>query len=120
MKFLNLTPLIRTKYVSETIKFYTQVLCFQCLAFDEEAQWASLKRDTTELMVAAPNTHAEFHEPIFTGSLYFQIDDVEELWNTVKDKAKICYEPDVFDWNMREFGIFDNNGYLLQFGEEIE
>jgi len=23
------------------------------------------------------------------------------------------------DWGMREFAIYDNNGYMLQFGQEI-
>jgi hypothetical protein len=43
-----------------------------------------------------------------------------DILNELKDKAKICYEPETFEWGMREFGIYDNNGYLLQFGQEME
>jgi len=31
-------------------------------------------------------------------------------------KANICYEIETFEWGMREFAIYDNNGYILQFG----
>lgn len=47
------------------------------------------------------------------------MDDVEDAWQRLKDAAHVCYPIDDFDWGMREFGIYDNNGYLLQFGQEI-
>ena len=37
----------------------------------------------------------------------------------LKDKARISYEIDNFPYGMREFAVYDNNGYLLQFGQEI-
>ena len=37
----------------------------------------------------------------------------------VKDKAKIVYPLEDFEWQMREFAIYDNNGYMLQFGQDI-
>ena len=27
-------------------------------------------------------------------------------------------EIETFEWGMREFAIYDNNGYVLQFGQE--
>ena len=54
----------------------------------------------------------------FTGSLYINPDDVDALWEQVKDKARVCYPIETFDYGMREFAIYDNNGYLLQFGHE--
>ena len=38
----------------------------------------------------------------------------------VKDAVRVCYPIEDFDYGMREFAIFDNNGYLLQFGQEID
>ncbi|MGI8410862.1 MAG: VOC family protein [Pyrinomonadaceae bacterium] len=55
----------------------------------------------------------------FTGSFYFHTDDVDALWDKLKDKAKICYGIENVFHGMREFGVYDNNGYLLQFGQEI-
>jgi uncharacterized glyoxalase superfamily protein PhnB len=57
--------------------------------------------------------------PLFTGSLYFRTDDVDGLWQRLKDKARICYPIDNFEYGMREFAIYDNNGYLLQFGQPL-
>ena len=37
----------------------------------------------------------------------------------MKDKAEVVYPIEDFDYGMREFAIRDNNGYLLQFGQEI-
>jgi hypothetical protein len=37
----------------------------------------------------------------------------------LKDKTKVCYPIETFGYGMREFAIFDNNGYLLQFGQPV-
>ena len=68
---------------------------------------------------ARPNEHTAFERIGFTGSFYFNTDDVESMWADLKDKANICYGIETFDWGMREFAIYDNNGYMLQFGEEV-
>lgn len=33
--------------------------------------------------------------------------------------ARVCYPIEDFHYGMREFAIFDNNGYLLQFGQPV-
>ena len=48
------------------------------------------------------------------------MDDVETIWEDLKDKAKIVYDLETFVWGMREFAVYDNNGYILQFGQDIE
>jgi hypothetical protein len=39
--------------------------------------------------------------------------------STLKDHARVCYPIEDFHYGMREFAIFDNNGYLLQFGQPL-
>jgi uncharacterized glyoxalase superfamily protein PhnB len=78
-----------------------------------------LHKDSVQIMVAKPNEHIHFDKPIFTGSFYIRTDNVDELWELVKDKATIVYNIENFDWQMREFAIYDNNGYILQFGQDI-
>lgn len=34
---------------------------------------------------------------------------------SLKSKANICHEIKTFEWGMREFAIYDNNGYIVQF-----
>ncbi|HKV10604.1 MAG TPA: VOC family protein [Thermoanaerobaculia bacterium] len=119
MKLHDLTPMLRTKDLQGSVDFYVQVLGFTCEALDQDWGWASLQRDEVAIMLALPNAHQPFDKPAFTGSLYIKTDDVDALWQQVKDKAEVCYPVEDFDYGMREFAIFDNNGYLLQFGQAI-
>ena len=70
-------------------------------------------------MISKPNDHIPFDKPNFTGSFYFNTDGIDEIWNKLKDKTKICYPIENFEYGMRGFAIYDNNGYLLQFGQDI-
>jgi hypothetical protein len=38
---------------------------------------------------------------------------------TAESRARICYPIDNFEYGMLEFAIYDNNGYLLQFGQPL-
>jgi hypothetical protein len=42
---------------------------------------------------------------------------VDGLWQRLKDRARVCYPIENFEYGMRELAIYDNNGYLLQFGQ---
>jgi catechol 2,3-dioxygenase-like lactoylglutathione lyase family enzyme len=117
--FTSLRPMLRTKDFEGTIEFYTRRLGFMCEGHSAADEWASLRRDAVELMVATPNAHMPFDTPAFTGSLHFNVDDAEALWDAVKDQARVCYPIEDFDDGMREFAIYDNNGYLLQFGQAL-
>jgi uncharacterized glyoxalase superfamily protein PhnB len=118
-KFVSLKPTIYTKQLNETVNFYTDVLGFECAAYEEDWGWASLSKDGIEIMAAYPNATIPFDRPLFTGSIYIATDDVDVLWEKWKDKCRVCYEIETFEYGMREFAIYDNNGYLLQFGQEI-
>ena len=117
--FQPIRPMIWTSELDETIRFYVTVLGFTCREYNTEWGWAALQKDAAEIMLARPNEHTPFEKPMFTGSFYINVDDVDALWDTLKDKCRICYEIGDFEWQMREFAVYDNNGYLLQFGQEI-
>src|SRR5215467_15172963 len=112
MKLTAVRPILWTDNFEETIEFYTTQLNFQLGEKNNDWGWASLLKDQVELMIAKPNAHIPFEKPNFTGSFYFNIDDVDQLWNQLKDKVKICYDIETFEWQMREFAIYDNNGYI--------
>jgi uncharacterized glyoxalase superfamily protein PhnB len=119
MKLKRLTPMLCTQNLPESIDFYTGILGFTCTGRNDELGWAALQKDAVEIMLALPNAHSTFKNPAFTGSLYMRTDDVDALWVQLKDKTKVRYPIETFSWNMREFAIFDNNGYTLQFGQEM-
>jgi uncharacterized glyoxalase superfamily protein PhnB len=122
MKLLNMRPMLETENLKQTIDFYNRILGFTCQACFpdfEEPGWAALEKDGLELMFTLRNEHSIIEKPTMTGSLYFNPEDVDEVWNELKDKVTIEYPIENFDYGMREFAIRDCNGYLLQFGQQI-
>ncbi|MBV8328262.1 VOC family protein [Chryseobacterium sp.] len=119
-KFTALRPILWTENLDDTIGFYIQVLGFTLAGRNDEWQWASLRKDEVYIMISQPNQHEKNHGIGFTGSFYFNVNQVDALWEDLKIKTEICYEIETFDWGMREFAIYDNNGYILQFGEPVD
>lgn len=118
-KFNSLYPVLWTDSWEETIQFYTEILGFTIHEKNQSWKWASLQRDGIQIMVSAPNAHENFIKIGFTGSFYFNISMIDDFWHGLKDKIQICYEIEDFEWGMREFAVYDNNGYILQFGEAV-
>ena len=119
MQINSLSPMLYTNDIEESVNFYVQFLGFECKVLEPDQGWGSVQLGNVRLMFSRPNTHAYFEHPFFTGSFYFHIEDVNALWDKLRDTASVCYPPEDFDYGMREFAIYDNNGYLLQFGQEI-
>ena len=107
MKFNSLTPMLWTENLEETIQFYTNILGFICGEKNQDWGWAAIHKDDIEIMFALPNKHVDYNGINFTGSFYFNISNVETLWNKVKNSCKIVYPIENFDWDMREFAIYD-------------
>lgn len=103
--------------IEPAVAFYRDVLGFALVASMEG--WAAVARDGVEIMFALPNAHVPFERPHFTGSLYLRTDDVDAAWAQLKDRCRVEYAPETFDYGMREFAVYDNSGYLLQFGQEV-
>ena len=119
MKLQFLRPMLWTEDFDATVTFYTDILGFSVEGRNDDWGWASLNKDDVWIMLAKPNAHEKYDKIGFTGSFYFTTDDVEAMWTALKDKARVCYDIETFPWGMREFAIYDNNGYLLQFGQEV-
>jgi len=108
-----------TEDLNATIAFYVDILGFTCHERNDDWGWASLNLDDVWIMFSQPNDHTPYDKIGFTGSFYYTTDDVEALWSKLKDKVRVCYDIETFPWGMREFAVYDNNGYMLQFGQEI-
>ena len=118
MRLQALTPMLRTNDLKGSVEFYTNILGFTCDGSSDEWGWSSVKRDDVCIMFALPTAQEPFEGPVFTGSLYIKASDVDALWERLKDVVRVCYPIENFEYGMREFGIYDNNGYLLQFGQD--
>jgi uncharacterized glyoxalase superfamily protein PhnB len=70
-------------------------------------------------MLAQPNAHLPWQGPHFTGSIYLSVDNVDELWESLKVPARIVYPIETMEYGVREFGLLDDNGYQLSFAEHV-
>ncbi|HEU4415705.1 MAG TPA: VOC family protein [Candidatus Angelobacter sp.] len=118
MKLEAVRPMLAVTSIDDTILFYRNVLGFECIGRMDG--WAALRKDGVEIMITLPNTHEPFEKPMLTGSIYFNASNVDAMWSQVKDRAQVVYPLENFFYGMREFAIRDNNGYILQFGQEIK
>jgi len=115
-----ITPIIEVLDLKESIEFYSQKLGFELEGVYPETGdpcWASLAHGDTHLMMSIRNARSPAENPIFTGTFYFYPDDVDAAWEALKDAVEVEYPIETFEYGMREFGIRDCNGYLLQFGQ---
>ncbi|GEO12153.1 hypothetical protein [Segetibacter aerophilus] len=60
-----------------------------------------------------------FPKANLTGSLLITTEEVDSLWETVKDKAVIKTTLADREYLMRDLSILDNNVYELVFGQDI-
>jgi len=128
MKIQELSPILWTKSIAETIAFYEDVLGFKSQS--NFPNFVSLAKDDARIMFVVPQEEPEeckgpndkdpfFPKPALTGSIYLFIENVDGLWEQVKDRAKIKSSVADREYLMRDFSILDNNGYELVFGQDI-
>ncbi|NJM52519.1 MAG: bleomycin resistance family protein [Blastocatellia bacterium] len=118
MKIKHLTPMLGTLNLQRTIKFYKKHLGFECLGIypDKESPcWASLWNGDVEIAFSSYDKKLSM-----TGNIYLYVENVVEIWERLQDKVEIVYPLKDFDYGMREFGIRDCNGYILNIGQNIE
>jgi len=119
MAFNHLVPMLEVEDMDETISFYEDILDFKCM--DREGnQWAIMHKDDISIMFSERFYKEKHPNTVMTGSLYINTDNVDVIWQILKDKVRVCYPIENFEYGMREFSIFDCNGYRIQFGQELK
>ena len=126
-RLVQLRPMLDAADIDETIAFYTDVLGFT--ATDRMEGWVSLLKDDVRLMFNQLHTHDDVDEdhghdhpsePVMTGSLYFNVDDVDALAIDLGGKVALAFGPATQPHGMREIGFPDPNGYFLVFGTPVD
>ncbi|TMI69065.1 MAG: bleomycin resistance family protein [Bacteroidetes bacterium] len=120
MQLQKITPMLWVDDVRATIDYYVSVLGFDEANYSEDPQWGVVEKHFVQIMFSKPNANVTYSGPQFTGSLYLRTDDADAWWGYLKDRATIVYPIEDFSYGMREFAIKDCNGYILQFGEDIQ
>ena len=118
-----ITTNIMVKNVKETIQFYEQKLGFQkVLSVPEEGEvlnFAILVKDKISIMLQEQNNLIEEYSTLKTGeivptfTLFITVNNVEEMYHSLKEKVKIAKELHKTFYGKDEFAIFDNNGNIL-------
>ena len=115
MRLRSLTPMLQSGDLQRTIDWYESMLGFRCVGREEH--WCRLERDGVVLMFMR-NEHVG--TPHATASQYIYVDDLNALWDAIKDRVTPEWGPEEMPYGMMEFAIKDPDGYLLSFGEELE
>jgi uncharacterized glyoxalase superfamily protein PhnB len=118
MKITDLVPMLETNNLEQTVEFYAQNLGFVCKGFypdEANACWASLWNGDSEIAFSLKDAQ----KPMLTGSIYLHVKNADELWELLKNKVEIVYPIENMSYGMREFGIRDCNGYVLNIGQDI-
>ena len=127
-RVVQLRPMLDAADLDATIAFYTDVLGFAVT--NRMEGWVSLQRDDARLMFNQFHTHDHDHEhdgddhehpgaPTMTGSLYFDVEDVDAMAAGLAGKVALAFGPTDQEHGMREIGLVDPNGYFLLFGTPL-
>ena len=128
MKLHKLSPILWTKNIQETVSFYETVLGFK--GRSNFPDFVSLTKENVEIMFIVPRDEPDdckdpdtkkefFPNPVLTGSFFIVTEEVDKLWESVKNKAVVKTGIADREYYMRDFSILDNNGYELVFGQDI-
>ncbi len=121
--YQSITTNIMVKNVKETIKFYEEKLGFQkVLSVPEEGEilnFAIIAKDNITIMFQEQNNLTEEYptlkveniKPTFT--LFITVENVQKLYEDLKDKVEIAKELHKTFYGKDEFAIFDNNKNIL-------
>jgi len=138
MKVMRLINNLMVDDVVEAVDFYIENLGFELMmavpegteevvySFEESVTYgfAALKHDDVEIMFQSKlSVKEEFPDmPECTAwcpsILYFQITDIEGLFEKLRDRVDIVKGLHEAFYGMKEFYMKDSNGYMLGFAEK--
>jgi catechol 2,3-dioxygenase-like lactoylglutathione lyase family enzyme len=116
MKFEKSNPILYSRDVKESLKYYTEILGFEdSWEWGNPTDFGGVVKDDVEIFFCLND---QGHPGTWLAII---VDDVDSYFKIVKEKgAKIISEPDSKEWNMREMLIQDPDGHILRFGHRID
>ena len=122
MKYQSLTPNMGVKSVTETVKFYTEILCFtKIVSVPESGEliFAILKAGDVHIMFQQkenlqeeyPELKGQNQNSCFT--FYIKMENKNDLYKTLKHTAFLVKEIHITPYGAEAFAIMDNNGFIL-------
>jgi uncharacterized glyoxalase superfamily protein PhnB len=122
-----LIPNLMVEDVNQTVKFYQDILgCFELVITDPKEgklDWAMMRCEDVEIMFQSRDSLVEKVpelKDVSTGGtavIYIEAEDVEDIYDWVKDRVEVIKELHDTPWGRKEFFIKDCNGYILVFAQ---
>jgi uncharacterized glyoxalase superfamily protein PhnB len=106
--------------MQRAVDWYSNILGFQIVwraPDDGDGANCMLQAGTVNVLLSTGSSLGS--EPRFSGTLYFDMDDVEALYDSIKDKVDILWPLETQESGLREFGVRDRDGYSLAFSQEV-
>lgn len=126
-KLTSITANIMVESVNETLHYYQSILGFEIAMTVPETgkyDWAWIKRDNVSLMIQDKENFSQGF-PLMRGRIpggsltfYIIVDDIIELYNTIRSRVRIVSDMQQTFYGSQEFTIEDCNGYFLTFASE--
>lgn len=117
-QFNRILPVLKVSDLQRTIDYYSvhfgASLCWRA-GNDGGGENAMMQLGDVNMMFSTGSHLGD--SPTFSGTLYIDVDGVDELYETVKDSVAILWPLEVMDYGQKEFGIRDCNGYAVAFAE---
>ncbi|MCG7865394.1 MAG: VOC family protein [Candidatus Thiodiazotropha taylori] len=128
MRLNNLIPMLNVKDITTSLEFYEKALGFSVVSDPEaveEWKWATIRSGNTELMLSESNCKIKLEKNIdpqlntnWPVIFYFYPDNVNELYDHVKNSGFSPTKLITTIYGMKEFSIQDPDGHVLSFGED--
>ena len=110
-------PMLHVPDVPAAVGWYTSVAGFTLVATHED-DWAMLSFGESQIMFSEGGKPSDaFRREV---DLYVYVDDVDALYERLKDQVDVVEPPHDVIYGMREIIIRDLNRFWITFGQPIE
>jgi uncharacterized glyoxalase superfamily protein PhnB len=113
------TPMIHVPDVREAVHWYESIGFIMTAANEDDGEmdWAMLSFGNGRIMFSeGGRPSAQDRREV---DLYVHAEDVDELFQRMKEQVEILEGPHNTFYGMREFSIRDLNGFWITFGEPL-
>lgn len=112
---MTLNLLLKCHDIKITKSFYKEILEFN--VSDSANNTCTIEKEGGTIIFTSENLWSG--HPKYTGTIYFFIDNVDEYYESIKDKAIILWPLQNMSYGTREFGVKDYDEYTLTFASRI-